>query len=547
MIKKAIRLFRVEMKDILGINKIIHSDKDFKLLRIIGLLVCLLIFSLISCALSYGYYRSLAPSLYINGHIDQVLTIAFASSCLVLFTTNISKAAMSLFSYKDYDILMSLPIKLSSVILSKMTILYTVNLLSLATFIIPSLIVYCHYVYVKAEFFLTFGILMLFIPIIPLTLSTIVSIIVSFLSYNLKNRKIFNTLVTFLLIVFLLFVSNLILRPDFIDKSVVSNIINVSNVFPLSIIFTKALIELNIPYIFLFILASASVEVIFISLIYKHYKNLHLIVTTYKVSSSDTKKIKNEVSSRFKSLFKREVKRYIAVPSYMINTIIGPVTLILICASFVFFFDGYIKDSLNAFSNLHVISIKSVISVAFSVICCIFLTTSCTTSCSISIEGKNYWILQSSPVSYQDIFNSKILLSTLVNSGLMAVIDLLFSIAFRLNFLDIIYSIVIQFSFILFTSVLGILVNLKLPKMEWQNESVVVKQSASVLVSILLSLLGLVINLVSIVIFFFSLVFSGFSVKNSVPLSIFISSFIILLITFLLYKYILKHPKLRQV
>lgn len=545
MIKKSIRLFQIEMKNVLGINKIIYSNKRFKLLRVIGIFVSLILFLVLSSALSYGYYNSLAPSLYIEGQIDKLITISFASVFLLLFTTNISRSAMSLFSYKDYDTLMSLPIKTGSIILSKFSILYIGNLVSTMSFMIPSVIVYCHYSYIRNEFFLIFGILLLLFPIIPVILSTVVSIVVSFFSYNLRNRKVFNTLVTFLFMAFVIFMTDLVVKPDSINKSVINGMVNISKFFPLSKIFTESLVEYNIVSLSLFVLISFLICALFIALIYKKYKNIHLIVTTHKVSSR-TKQGSNEVNSQLKALFYRELKKYIITPVYMINTLMGPLTLMLICIFLQFLFKVQVEELLSIDLDVHAISIKTIISIIFSIIYCIFLSTSSTTSCSISIEGKNYWILQSSPVSYKNVFNSKILLNVLVNSIIMIVSDIFFSIAFRLTFFDILSFIIIQFSFMLFISVLGILVNLKLPKMEWQNESVVVKQSASVLVSVLLGLLGVAIIVASIIASFLFFVFIHMSIILSMFLSVLVSSVIMLIITLILYKCILKHPKIRD-
>ncbi|BAU28451.1 hypothetical protein DFP93_10781 [Aneurinibacillus soli] len=117
------------------------------------------------------------------------------------------------------------------------------------------------------------------------------------------------------------------------------------------------------------------------------------------------------------------------------------------------------------------------------------LSLSCPAASSISLEGKNIWILQSSPVSVRTILNSKLAVNlTLHGFGYILAI---FAIITRLKMsaLQIMSLLLVPIAYSLFTTVLGIFLNKKYPNYEWENEMMVVKQSIPVIVSGIVNML----------------------------------------------------------
>ncbi|MGL4911894.1 MAG: putative ABC transporter permease subunit, partial [Romboutsia sp.] len=109
-------------------------------------------------------------------------------------------------------------------------------------------------------------------------------------------------------------------------------------------------------------------------------------------------------------------------------------------------------------------------------------------SVSISLEGKNLWILKSSPINEIDIFKSKIYLNLLLTIPI-AIISFMI-LAVRLNFgiesTLIVIALIILLS--VFNALIGIFINLLYPKLDFTNDVAVVKRSASVIVSMISSM-----------------------------------------------------------
>ena len=103
------------------------------------------------------------------------------------------------------------------------------------------------------------------------------------------------------------------------------------------------------------------------------------------------------------------------------------------------------------------------------------------------MEGRQWWIAKTIPVRSKDIFDSKILvaLTVALPEYLLAVIFGL--LAFQPTVIGALWIIAIPAAYIVFTAITGITVNLAMPVFNWENEIRAVKQSASVMVTMLVS------------------------------------------------------------
>ena len=103
-----------------------------------------------------------------------------------------------------------------------------------------------------------------------------------------------------------------------------------------------------------------------------------------------------------------------------------------------------------------------------------------TTATSISMEGKNWWILKSLPLSPKSVLNAKILMNLLLMLPFYLISEVLLIPALKPEtFFDGFFLCLIPAVIILFSCVYGITVNLHFPVMEWESEVRIVKQSAS--------------------------------------------------------------------
>lgn len=64
--------------------------------------------------------------------------------------------------------------------------------------------------------------------------------------------------------------------------------------------------------------------------------------------------------------------------------------------------------------------------------------------------------------------------------------------------LEMVWLVVIPLSYILFSSVLGITINLAFPVLKWDNETRIVKQSASMMIAMLVGLISSILPLICV-------------------------------------------------
>ena len=110
-----------------------------------------------------------------------------------------------------------------------------------------------------------------------------------------------------------------------------------------------------------------------------------------------------------------------------------------------------------------------------------------TTSCAISMEGKQIWIAKTLPVSAKKWLFAKLLMNlVLVGPSLLLAVTLL-SIAYRsmMDAVDVLGVVMMPIAALLFTTVFGLYVNAKMPRLDWKSDTEVVKQSGAVLLMVL--------------------------------------------------------------
>lgn len=132
------------------------------------------------------------------------------------------------------------------------------------------------------------------------------------------------------------------------------------------------------------------------------------------------------------------------------------------------------------------------------VLSCLLCMTSIS-SCSISMEGNTFWQIQTLPITAKEFYDSKILANISVAAPFYLVSVILLGLAAKPVGLDMIWLLVIPVCYVLFMCVVGITVNLTFPVLKWENEVRIVKQSASMLVTMLIGVLSSILPILGIV------------------------------------------------
>ena len=202
---------------------------------------------------------------------------------------------------------------------------------------------------------------------------------------------------------------------------------------------------------------------------------------SYKSNDYEFKEL--ETSKPVKALFKKDLKRYLSSSIYVMNTSIGMILLLIFSVAIIFV--GYHKIA-TLLEIPIVVDMMKIQIIGIIVFCIVMSNTSCV---SISIEGKNLWILKSLPIDEMDIFKSNILLNILLTIPISLISFLVIGIKLSFELKTIILVMIFIVLISIFSAVLGLFINLLYPKLEFTSDVQVVKQGASVIINMISSLL----------------------------------------------------------
>ena len=117
------------------------------------------------------------------------------------------------------------------------------------------------------------------------------------------------------------------------------------------------------------------------------------------------------------------------------------------------------------------------------------------TSSVISLEGKNISILKSLPIKAKTILMSKIIAALVITTPILLIGDIILFIRFKISIIESLLLIILSVLVPLVSHFIGIIINLKYPKFDWENSSEVVKQSTSSFIAVMLGMLLLILSI----------------------------------------------------
>lgn len=104
---------------------------------------------------------------------------------------------------------------------------------------------------------------------------------------------------------------------------------------------------------------------------------------------------------------------------------------------------------------------------------------------TISLEGKNIWLLQSLPVKPIRVLLSKLSVQLVLTSVPCLFSVIAVAVVCRVSVVYFILLLAAVLSFVLFYALFGLMLSLKMPNLTWTSEITPIKQGGSVLISML--------------------------------------------------------------
>ncbi len=476
MMKKYSLLLKMQLYNVFGINRMLysHDKKEKKQFFIVGTAGV----SVVGIFMYLSGYISF--TLAEIGLIEVLPTLMFVSYSLFILFLTFLKGASCLIGLKDYDMVVSLPVSNTAIVLSRLTCLYTVNLMIGIVAIVPMMIVYGACGNLRWETYLILFVSLIIVPIIPMIVALAIGILISCVSSHSKHSNIFSLLFSVLgILLFAFGVSQMQTMQTTQVTNVSLMFMELINQYYLpAFLFAKALVYTDFLSLLSFVVLSVVIAIAFVIVISYFYKKINTIAFShYTKKNFCLEKVK--VSSSFGALYKKELKRFFSCTIYALNSSIV-IILLLVASTFTLF--GMQDMIIKQLETMGIISIfQTVLPLMIAMLVCI----NCTTSASLSLEGKSRWLMCSAPVEAKTILQSKIAVNLTVVLPILWVSMIFLRIVFPLSIVETVLLFFTPTVYTFFIAVIGMWLNIKFPRYDWTSEYYAIKGGAvSVLASI---------------------------------------------------------------
>jgi len=413
------------------------------------------------------------------------LVAFFLSLFLGLF-----QASGSLFAAKDNGLLLSMPIPLRLILFSRMACLYLLSVCICALMLLPA-----GFVYAKnfgMDLWRLFCLLLLtaLLPLAVNAFSAAIGYVLDSLGRRFRKKNLFTALFAIgFLGLYFFFYSRI---PGYLE-ALLTNAGDLSEVlrekaFPLYH-FGMAIGEGKPQSL---ILSALLCGLPLLPVCFLLEKGFLTLASAAPGDGGRERKHPLKIRSRKpkRALLFREIRRISSNAMLLLNGAMG--LPLLLGFSLFYILKG---DSLKALLPLLQIPEAALL----CLLLCLCLSTCYLSACSVSLEGREHWILRSLPVETEKILFAKLWAHVLLAAPFLLLSELILLLGAVKGSSDLISALIFPWSYLLLTAAAGLFLNLQFPKLDWTNEVLVAKQS-------LASLFSMLANLV--LLFLFSLLYA---------------------------------------
>ena len=450
--------------------------------------------------LAYSIYEMANTIVSATGRPEVALYMGANLATLLVFIFGIYKVPSYLFQFSDYDLLMSMPIKRSTIMASKIAYLYGSDLLYSLIVCIPMFVVYSQYTGAGIVFWVKGIVSLLFLPCAPFVVCALLSFLLAQLA-SLLNAKNLVMLIGSLLVVLAYMVAVMWLNGSSTadPEQVVPVMESINSVNIFSPMFTQAIMG-SFAELLLYVAVEVVLLAAFVLIFAKSFASIN-------ASMNETRKGKRvkashrQVRTPLQSLYRKELKSFFSSYMYVMNSGFG--LILLAIAAIVLLFIG---DPLAAVPELEGQS-ASLWTAIIAIVISFTVVLSNTCAPSISLEGKRFWIIKSMPVEMRDVLKSKLLVNLTLSLPVVVFALLMVVISGLLPLANVACLLALSVSLALFTPLIGLISNLLFPRMDYKNDITALKSGGGVLLGILFGFLAVI--LVGALIFTLGLMLPG--------------------------------------
>ena len=384
----------------------------------------------------------------------------------------------ALYLAKDNDLLLSLPIPVNAIMVSRLLTVYLMGLMYSACVLIPAMIVY--WIQPGISFVSIPGaiVLLLYVSVLDLVLSCIMGYFIARASLKLKNKGILTALIAVVFIGIYYFFS-------FKFNEILNYLIENADKFGKDIRGSAWLLyafgtvgEGSGTGILIWAAICAAALLITWYVLQKSFIKIATATGSFKKAVYREKTVRQK--SADSALLMRELKRFTGSANYMLNCGLG-IILLPVAGVLLLWQGDRIMDALS-----------SMVRPDFALVClcavlCLASSMIDTAAPSVSLEGKSIWLVQSLPVGSWNVLRAKMRLQVL-----LSIFPMLFAVicgavvAARqpdITPVQLVFFILIPIAFQVLMACWGLFWGVRMARTNWTSEIYPLKQSMPIILS----------------------------------------------------------------
>ena len=332
-------LLRVAVYRTFDINKLRYErDKSTRFKGYLTLTGFALV-ALMMLAVCSLYFYWISIPLELMGMLDLLPTFGMAAASLIILFTGIFHANSVLFRCRDYNLLLSLPVPVLTLVFSRLMLLYGTGLSFAAFVLIPASVIYVIQSTPGVIFYIFMLFMLILVPVIPIIISAAVGLLIARFSATFRYKNFISIMLAFSVMTLIIIYSFnpegiILMRENFgsIAKAVSES---VYRMYPPSRWFAAAVTQGRVGSFLLFAIVSLTVIVLFIFVLAKNYRGINeWLMSAKKQEIFHLGNIQR--SSQLIALFKKEWRLYTSSVLYVVNTAMGVILVTFACLAILF-------------------------------------------------------------------------------------------------------------------------------------------------------------------------------------------------------------------
>ena len=486
---------RLELINIFRINEIRHSKNPQEKKR-----SRMLIFTIaVVAVILIGYAAGGAYALTTLWLTDKIPMLYSMLAVLLQLAMGLIKAKSMLYREKDLDMISSLPVRGIHVIGARILRMYLEGVIITLGALVPAMVIYGVRSGAGAAFYCMIPLACIVLPVLPTALSAWIGILIAAVISKSRHKVLTEIVITVVLFLGMYLCMSLISTKSSTEvsenkssvstentadtelseeemkaklcESVRSALDSMESAFPPARLLGNVLAEPDFAGLLIYAAGSLILLILTVLVIGRLFFTISgKLITVTKHREYQMESLRTQ--SVMMALVKKELARYTSTGVYVANTIIGPVLAVAFAVATAFVDPAKILSTAKLPFDMD-------FSAMIPYLVGVFFVMVSISSSSLSMEGKNWWIPKSLPLSAKDILGSKILFNLIFLAPFYALTEIILLFTLRVSLLDRLWLLIIPGVAILYSVLLGMTLNLRFPKFRWENATEVVKQSAS--------------------------------------------------------------------